>query len=131
MFTCLHKTIVFFNDLKNVICDYGSPTSSKWHCPCPWHGENWRPSLKLSHNELENQPFYSWVNPLFRLGPFSIAMLNYQRVYPYLFPLLITRPIDILTTINGYLPMNIKWWFSNSYVKLPEGISIFIPLINH
>ena len=37
------------------------------------------PSCKRLHFAMENHHF-QWVNPLF-LWPFSIAMLNYQRVY--------------------------------------------------
>ena len=39
-----------------------------------------------SGNHTKNygtSPFYSWVNELF-LWPFSIAMLNYERVYIYI-----------------------------------------------
>jgi hypothetical protein len=40
------------------------------------------PLVKQPHNELENDkdpPFSSWVNQLFRLGPFSIAFCMFTR----------------------------------------------------
>ena len=50
----------------------------------------WIASGKRLHSELENHQF-QWVNPLF-LWPFSIAMLNYQRVAILVHVKMITNP---------------------------------------
>ena len=87
------------------------------------------------HNELEIPPFFSWVNPLFRLGHFQVRKLLVDQremkktgIWSHLNNISIIIPLENLVyLVNVYITMenhhfqlviHYKWAIFNRYITV-------------